>query len=98
MTSVTALGWEIMITCEPSTFVIVAPARSAIERTTSVPAALSPTATTAHDRNFFQAGVPLGSVKASAAAGLWVAARTAVRWRGRSAANTSCNSPGSIRN
>jgi hypothetical protein len=30
-----------MITCEPSTSVMVAPARSAIDRTTSMPAALS---------------------------------------------------------
>ena len=29
MTSVTASGWEIMITCEPSSSVMVAPARSA---------------------------------------------------------------------
>jgi hypothetical protein len=40
-TSVTASGCETMITWEPSTSVMVAPARSAIERTTSVPAALS---------------------------------------------------------
>ena len=37
----TTCGCEIMIMREPSTSVIVAPARSAIERTTSVPAALS---------------------------------------------------------
>ena len=49
ITSVTASGCEIMITWEPSTSVILAPARSAIERTTSVPAALSPVATTAQD-------------------------------------------------
>jgi len=41
ITSVTACGCEIIITCEPSTSVIVAPARWALERTTSVPAALS---------------------------------------------------------
>jgi hypothetical protein len=41
MTSVTASGWEIMMTCEPSISVILAPARSAIDRTTSLPAALS---------------------------------------------------------
>jgi hypothetical protein len=29
MTSATACGWEIMITCEPSSSVMVAPARSA---------------------------------------------------------------------
>ena len=38
-----------MITCDPSTSVIVAFARSAIERTRSAPAALSPVATTAQD-------------------------------------------------
>ena len=38
-----------MITCEPSNSVVLAPARSANERTTSVPAALSEVATTAHD-------------------------------------------------
>ena len=40
MWSVTACGWEIMITCEPSTSVMVAPARSAIERT-KLPVAIS---------------------------------------------------------
>jgi hypothetical protein len=35
MTSVTASGWEIMITWEPSISVIVAPARWAIDLTTS---------------------------------------------------------------
>ena len=47
-----------MITWEPSTSVIVAPARSAIERITSVPAALSPVATTAQEGRSFQAGAP----------------------------------------
>jgi len=42
-----------MITCEPSTSVIFALARSAIERTTSASAALSPVATTAHDVSRF---------------------------------------------
>ncbi len=65
ITSVTASGCEIMITCEPSTSVIVAPARSAIERTTSVPAALSPVATTAQDGRSFHAGGPFGSENAS---------------------------------
>ena len=52
-----------MITCEPSTSVIVAPARSAIDRTTSVPAALSDRATTAQDGRSFHAGAPFGSEK-----------------------------------
>jgi hypothetical protein len=42
-------GWEIIITCEPSVSVVMAPARSAIERTISVPAALWAVATTAQD-------------------------------------------------
>jgi hypothetical protein len=50
-----------MITWDPSTSVIVAPARSAIERITSVPAALSPVATTAQEGRSFQAGAPPGS-------------------------------------
>jgi hypothetical protein len=49
ITSATTSGREIMITCEPSTSVMVAPARSAIERTTSVPAALSGDASTVQD-------------------------------------------------
>ena len=53
ITVVTASGWEIMITCEPSISVILAPARTAIERTTSAPAARSPVATTAHGRTVF---------------------------------------------
>ena len=66
-----------MITCEPSTSVIVAPARSAIERTTSAPAALSPVATTAHDGRCFHAGGPVGSENATSATGRWVAAISA---------------------
>jgi hypothetical protein len=47
-----------MITCEPSASAIVAPARSAMERITSVPAALSPVATTVQAGEDFQAGRP----------------------------------------
>jgi hypothetical protein len=39
MTSATAFGCDIMITCEPSTSVMVELARSAMDRTTSLPAA-----------------------------------------------------------
>jgi hypothetical protein len=49
----------------------------AMERTTSVPAALSAVATTAHDGNDFQAGSADGSLNAAAATGRWVAASTA---------------------
>src|SRR4029453_5795198 len=58
-----------MITCEPSSSVIVAPARSAIERVRSAPAALSPFETTAHDGRFFQAGGPFGSPNAPSPVG-----------------------------
>src|SRR6185295_13855066 len=98
ITSVTASGREIMITCEPETSVIVAPARSAIDRTTSVPAALSGDASTVQHGSDFQAGGPDGSVKASSETGRWVAAITAARAAGRSAANTSWSFAGSIAN
>ncbi len=75
-----------MITWEPSTSVIVAPARSAIERTTSVPAALSPVATTAQQGKSFQAGAPDASENASSATGRWVAAISAAAWSERSPA------------
>ncbi len=69
-----------MITCEPSSSVIVAPARSAIERTTSVPAALSAVATTAHDGRCFHAGAPFPNFAAignpSAAAVPWPSINT----------------------
>ena len=65
----TACGWEIMITCEPSTSVMVAPVRCAIERTRSAPAALSPVATTAQDGKLRQAGGPVVSLNAAAAMG-----------------------------
>jgi hypothetical protein len=42
---------------DPSNSVTVAPVRSAIERTTSVPAALSPIATTAQPGKVLQVGV-----------------------------------------
>ena len=58
ITSVTTCGCEIMLTWEPSTSVIVAPARLAIARMTSLPAALSPVATTAQEGKVLQA-VPL---------------------------------------
>jgi hypothetical protein len=58
MWSVTVCGWEIMITCEPSTSMMSAPARWASARTRSAPAALSPVATTAQDGSFFQAAGP----------------------------------------
>src|SRR5262245_43850004 len=62
----TASGFDAMMTCEPSTSVVVAFARLAIDLTTSVPAALSPVATTDHDGSFLHAGGPEGSEKASA--------------------------------
>jgi hypothetical protein len=80
-----------MITWEPSTPTMSAPARSAIERTTSVPAALSPVAMTAHEGRSFQPGAPDGSERASSAKGRWVAVvgsaveeqhRRPVRWTG----------------
>jgi hypothetical protein len=43
--------------------------RWACDRTMSVPAALSPVATTAQDGSFFQAGGPDASVNAASAAG-----------------------------
>src|SRR6266536_1960311 len=95
---VTACGWETMITCEPSTSTMSAPARWAMERTTSLPAALSPVATTAQDGSVFQAGGPDASVKAEAATGRWVAAITAVCSAGRSAANASRNRVGLMAN
>src|SRR3712207_6505076 len=87
-----------MITCEPSTSVLVAPARSAMERTTSEPAALSPVGTTAQDGRFFQAGAPDGVENANSATGRWVAAITAVCPAGRSAAKASWNCAGFIAN
>ena len=96
ITFVTASGCETMITCEPSTSVIFAPARSAIERTTSVPAALSPVATTAHDGRCFHAGGPFGSQKAESATGRCVAAISAACWSERSPANASRALAGSM--
>src|SRR6266545_7723329 len=98
MRSTTACGCETMTTCEPSTSTLPAPARWAMERTTSLPAALSPVATTAHDGNDFQAGGPDTSLNAAAATGRWVAASTAACSAGRSAAKTSRKRAGSTRN
>ena len=72
--SVTARGCEIMITCDPSTSVISAPARFAIERMTSVPAARSPVATTAQEGSRVQAGGPDGSENPGSETGRCVAA------------------------
>src|SRR5262245_28787324 len=96
--SATASGSETMTTCEPSSSVIVAPARSAIDLVRSVPAALSPVATTAQDGNDFHAGGPEASEKPASAIGRCVAAITAAWWAGRSAANASWNLAGSTTN
>jgi hypothetical protein len=48
-----------MMTCEPSSSVIVAPARCAVDRTTSVPAALSAVATIDQAGRVFHAGTTL---------------------------------------
>src|SRR3954470_11747625 len=98
ITSTTTCGCDIMITWEPSTSVIVAPARSAMERTTSVPITLSPVATTAQDGRFFQDGTPVGSENGNAERGRWVAAIKEVCSAGKSAAKTSWKSAGSIVN
>src|SRR5215212_6943585 len=98
ITSTTTCGCDIIITWEPSTSVIVAPARSAMERTASVPITLSPLATTAQDGRFFQAGTPVGSSNGNAGRGRWVAAIKEVCSAGRSAAKTSWKSAGSIVN
>ncbi len=57
----TASGCEIMTTWEPSTSEMVAPARSAIDRTASVPIARSFVPTTAQVVSRFQAGAPVFS-------------------------------------
>src|ERR1700750_1983066 len=98
MWSVTACGWEIMITCEPSTSTMSAPARRAIDRPSSPPAALSPVATTAQDGSFLQAGGPEASLNAAAATGRWVAAISAVVSGGRSAAKDSGGQGGVLQN
>ena len=58
MTSVTASGWEIMMTCDPSISVILAPARWAIDLTTSLPAALSAVPTSGPGRQILPGRVP----------------------------------------
>src|SRR5262249_2527625 len=98
ITSVTASGCDSMITCEPSISVMSALARSAIERTRSAPAALSPVATTAHVGSFFQAGGPFFSENAASAIGRCVAPIIANWSSGRSEANASRTFGGSIAN
>src|SRR6266516_5384607 len=98
ITSVTTCGCEIMITWEPSTSVIVAPARLAMERMTSLPAALSTVATTAQEGKVFQAGRPDGSENAPSATGRWVAAIRAACSAGRSAAKALWKCAGLIAN
>jgi len=96
--SVTAWGWEIMITCDPSTSAISALARVAIESTTSAPAALSPVATTAQAGSFFHPGGPFFPPKAAAATGLCAAAATAASFSERSPAKASWYDAGSMEN
>jgi hypothetical protein len=69
MPSVMASGLEIMMTWEPSISVMVAPARSAKERTTSAPATLSAVPTADRTGRFFHAGGPLFSATAIPAIG-----------------------------
>src|SRR3712207_7521547 len=76
MTSVTTCGCDTMITWEPSASVTAAPARAAMVRRTSLPAALSPVGMTAQDGRLCHAGAEVGSTKPRAEMGRWVAAMT----------------------
>jgi hypothetical protein len=87
-----------MITCDPSTSAISAPARLAMESTTSAPAALSPVATTAQLGRFFHAAGPFFSPKAAAATGRCAAAMTAASFSERSPAKARWKDAGSIVN
>src|SRR5215468_1376686 len=96
ITSVTTPGCDIIGTWDASTWVISAAARLAMDSTTSVPAALSLVATTAHDGSFFQAGAPVFSPNAATETGRCDRAITAACCSGRSAANASWNRATSI--
>ena len=87
-----------MITCDPWTSVVVAPARRAMRRTTSLPAASSPVGTTAQDGRLFHAGTPVGSLEARAETGRCVTAITRACSPVESAAKASWNPSGSITN
>jgi hypothetical protein len=67
-----------------------------MERMTSLPAALSPVATTARTGNVFHAGAPDGSENASSATGRWVAAISAASRSERSPAKASRAFAGSM--
>src|SRR6476661_3263013 len=69
MRSVTALGWEIMATCDDAISTVVAPARLAMKRSVAGGMASSLLATTYHDGIVFQAGTPDGSLSAAASIG-----------------------------
>jgi hypothetical protein len=97
MSFVVRSGCDISTTCEAFLIsIVVAPIRSAMIRSLPVPMALSRSATRYHDGMPAQAGGPDGSPSVASEAGRCDAAMTAVRFRGRSAANTLRNTDGLI--
>jgi hypothetical protein len=91
MSSVTALGREIIETCEAFTSSTTEPARSAMKRCESGVIVLSSVPISAHERIVFQAAAWVGSAPAAAARGRCAAAITAAAFFATSPANTCRN-------
>jgi hypothetical protein len=91
MSSVTALGREIIETCEAFTSSTTEPARSAMKRCESGVIVLSSVPISAHERIVLQAAAWVGSAPAAAARGRCAAAITAAAFFATSPANTCRN-------
>jgi Aldo/keto reductase family len=88
---VTALGWEIIDTCEALILTIRAPARSAMNSWVAGRITRSTVPTSAQDGMSAQAGGPEGWPRVTVEMGRWVAARTAACLAGRSLAKQDGN-------
>src|SRR3984957_82817 len=87
----TATGWAMKAVCEPAMAMVVAPMRSAMNRSASGGMALSCSDTRYHDGLFFQPAGFAFSVSAASDSGRWVANMTSATSTGTSAQNVSRN-------
>ena len=75
MKAATATGWAMNAVCDPAMDLVVAPIRSAMNRSASGAMALSCSATRYHDGVVFQPAAVAFSVSAASDSGRWVVSR-----------------------
>src|SRR5258707_14046136 len=91
MNSATATGWAMNAVCEPAIDLVVAPMRSAMNRSAPGAMALSCSETRYHDGLFFQPAAVAFSVSAASDSGRWVANITSAEPTGTAAEKAARN-------